>query len=139
MKKTLFLILIVASQALAGERLLGSIVSGAGADTTNASTAVPFAIPPASKLTIVCNAAAYICANSSTTCTASLAGANPGVPVSSNEKFPTSANVGDLTTTSGAAVSPPKTVVVASKKSVTFRIVGTAAVTCHVWARNGDE
>jgi hypothetical protein len=138
MKRFLSLLILVALPALAGERLLGTIVSAAGADTTNATTAVPFAIPPNTKLTITCTAAANICANSSTACTA-LAGANSGVPVVSGVPFPTSANSGDLTTTAGAAVGPPRTVVVAGKKSVTFRIFGAAAVSCVVWARNGDE
>jgi len=136
--KKLVLICLIALPALAGERQIGVIVSAAGADTTNATTAVPFAITPNTRLTVSCTAAANICANSSTACTA-VAGANAGLPVTAGEKLPTSADTGDLVTTAGAAVGPPKTVVVAGKKSVTFRIFGAAAVSCTFWARNGDE
>ena len=138
MKTVLSLLIITALPAFAGERVIGTIVSAAGADTTNATTAVPFAITPNTKLTVSCTASANICANSSTACTA-VAGANAGLPVTVGEKLPTSADTGDLTTTSGAAVGPPRTVVVAGKKSVTFRIFGAAAVSCTFWARNGDE
>ena len=138
MKHAAIIAALISLPCMAAERLLGTIVSGAGADTTNATTAAPFAIKPGSKLTIQCNAAANICANSSTACTA-LAGSNSGVEVSAKEKFPTSAGSGDLTTTSGAQVSPPRQVVVAGKPSVTFRIFGPAAVSCVFWAREGDE
>lgn len=138
MKNLILAVCLVSLPGFAGERLLGTIASVAGADTTNATTAVPFAIAPETKLTISCTASANICANSSTACTA-VAGANSGTPVSSGQLFPTSAGSGDLTTTSGAAVGPPRTVVVAGKKSVTFRIFGAAAVSCTFWARNGDE
>ncbi len=138
--KNIFLVVLLSLPAFAGERLLGSIVSAAGADTTNATTATPFAVPPETKLTIQCSAATSICMNSSTTCTLAGTTTNPGVAVSAApDKLPTSAGTGDLTTTSGAAVSPPKTVVVAGKKSVTVRIVASGASTCNVYARNGDE
>jgi hypothetical protein len=136
--KTFLALCLISLPAFAGERIIGKIVSVAGADTTNATTAVPFAITPGTKLTISCTASANICANSSTACTA-VGGANDGLPVVVGEKLPTSANTGDLTTTAGAAVGPPRTVVVASKRSVTFRIFGAAAVSCTFWARNGDE
>lgn len=136
--KKLALFCLIALPAFAGERVIGTIVSGTGADTTNASTAVPFSIKPGMKLTIACTAAANICANSSTACTA-VAGTNSGVPVTTLEKLPTSANAGDQATVAGAAVGPPKTIVVAGKTSVTFRIFGAAAVSCTFWTRNGDE
>jgi hypothetical protein len=138
--KNVLLIALLSMPALAGERLLGSIVSGAGADTTNASTTTPFAIPPGAKLTIQCSATTSICVSSGTTCTLAGTTTNPGVAVGpAPDKLPTSANTGDLTTTAGAAVSPPRTVVVANKRSVTVRIVASAASTCNVYARNGDE
>lgn len=117
---------LLSTVALAGETYRGIIVSGAGADTTNASTAAPFSIPANTKLTIACTAAAFICVGP-TTCTASLAGANPGVPVSANEKFPTSSQA----LVSGVTVSSSPTAVI--------RIVSTAAVNCVVWERKGDE
>ena len=139
MKTVLSLLIITALPAFAGERLLGSIVSAAGADTTNATTATPFAIAPETKLTIQCTAATSICVSSSTTCTLAGTTTNPGTEAAARTFFPTSANTGDLTTTSGAAVGPPRTVTVASKKSITIRIVASAASTCNVYARNGDE
>ena len=119
------LLCLLSSVAWGGEGYKGIIVSGAGADTTNASTAAPFCVAPTAKLTVVCTAAAFICIGN-TTCTASLAGANPGLPVSANEKFPTSSN--SLQTT-----------VISSNKCGVVRIVGTAAVNCVVYERNGTE
>ena len=140
MKHVILTALLFSLPAFAGERLLGSIVSVAGADTTNATTSTPFAIAPETKLTIQCTVTTSICVSSSTTCTLAGTTTNPGVAVGpAPDKLPTSANTGDLTTTSGAAVSPPKTVVVAGKRSVTVRIVASAASTCNVYSRNGDE
>lgn len=140
MKNLILAVCLVSLPGFAGERLLGSIVSAAGADTTNASTSTPFAIAPETKLTIQCTVATSICVSSSTTCTLAGTTTNPGVAVGPiPDKLPTSANTGDLTTTSGAAVGPPRTVVVAGKRSVTVRIVASAASTCNVYARNGDE
>lgn len=126
------LCILSALSASAGESYLGIIVSAAGADTTNASTAAPFAIPPGAKITIVCTAVAFICAappqggTNSTACTASLTGANPGVPITASEKFPTS-------------TSTMWTSTIASSRSATVRIVGTAAVNCLVYGRTGTE
>jgi len=131
MTRVLLLSVLVALPALAGERFLGIIVSGAGADTTNATTAAPFAIPKGQKITLACTAAVFICAEplaSSPTaaCTASLAGANPGVPWTANVPFPTSTSTMNGTT-------------VASTTSAIVRIVGAAAVNCVVWLRAGTE
>ena len=132
MTRVLLLSVLVALPALAGEKYLGIIVSGAGADTTNASTAAPFAIAPGAKVTVACTASAFICAQppqggtGSTACTASLTGANPGVPVTANSPFPTS-------------VSTQFTSTIVSQKSATLRIVAAAAVNCVVWERSGTE
>jgi hypothetical protein len=138
MKKLIALLAVLALPALAGERILGEIVSGAGADTTNQSTAVPFAIPPNTKVTVVCNGSANVCVSSATACT-NLAGANPGVPVTANEKFPTSTNSGNSTTTAKRANQGATNVVIGGQVSSLIRIVGAAAVTCTVWSRKGDE
>lgn len=124
-------VLALSLDSVAGEKYLGVIVSAAGADTTNATTAAPFAIPKGAQITIACTASAYICAmplasSPTSACTASLAGSNPGVPVTANEKFPTS-------------TSTQNAVTVASTTSATVRIVGTAAVNCVVWERTGNE
>ena len=126
MTRRLLLLCLLSTAALAGETYRGIIISGAGADTTNASTATPFVLPGGSKVTIACTAAAFICVGP-TTCTASLTGANPGVPVTANEKFPTSTN----SLVSGVTISSAPTAVI--------RIVSTTAVNCVVWERRGNE
>lgn len=123
----LALLVFGARAAFAGEQYLGVIVSGAGADTTNASTAAPFVVPAGSKLTFYCTAAVLICTDTSSACTV-LGGANPGLPWPALTPFPTSVNPRQSvsTTISGATSS-------------IVRIVGSAAVTCYVWARYGNE
>jgi hypothetical protein len=120
--------LLLAAPALAGEVYLGAIVSGAGADTTNATTAAPFKVSAGSKLTLHCTAAALVCTDTSSACTV-LGGAQPGVPVSALTNFPTSVKA-----TSGAP-----TVTISGATSSIVRIVGAAAVTCYVWVREGNE
>ena len=116
---------LCALPAFAGERYLGAIVSGAGADTTNNSTATPFFVPSDAKLTIFCNAAAYIITDSNSAATT--AGTN-GLPVTSGEKFPTS------TGTQVKVVSAT-----AANGGALVRIAGAGAVTCWVYERRGNE
>jgi hypothetical protein len=118
--------LVLSQSAFAGERLIGTITSAAGADTTNASTAVPFAVPFGAKLTIVCNAAGYVITDTTTAASSTTA-----LPLTSGEKFPTS------TGSSGSAGAP--TVAVSSKPSAIVRIAGAAAVACMVFTRTGQE
>lgn len=128
---------VVPTPAWAGERYLGKIVSGTGADTSNETTATPFWVPKGAKLTIVCNAAAYICVDTATACTAT-AGSNPGLPVTSGEKFPTSVGqVGISTNPSGSGVGGGGGTLAAG--SALVRIFGSAAVTCDVFSRDGLE
>ena len=114
---------LCALPAFAGERYLGAIVSGAGADTTNDSTATPFFIPSDAKITIWCNAAAYLITDTKTAVTSTT-----GLPVTASEKFPTSTGtqvkVVSATAANGGAI---------------VRIVGSSAVTCYVFERNGRE
>ena len=117
----------IAVAAVAGEKPIGKIVSASGADTSNDSTATPFFIAPGAKLTIWCNASAWILTDSNTA--ADMGTTNWGQPVSANEKFPTSVGtqvkvIGSATAANGGAV---------------VRIVGPAAVTCFVSDRKGDE
>lgn len=119
---------VFAFPAFAGETYLGTIVSGAGADTTNASTATPFKVLPGSRLTIACTAVGFIAVDTLTAVT-NLAGANPGTPVAINERFATIVKVlgprhGGVTAAAGGSI---------------VRISGAAAVTCAVWSRDGDE
>ena len=112
--------------AFAGEKYLGVIVSGAGADTTNDSTATPFFVPKDTKLTIFCNAAAYVITDTRTAATT--AGTN-GLPLTANEKFPTS---------TGSQV-PVISSATAANGGAIVRIAGAAAVTCWVYERRGNE
>ena len=129
MKTILLAVFVLAAPAFAGETYLGTIVSVSGADTTNAtgSTATPFVIPEGSKLTMYCTTAVNICTDTLATCTV-LGGANPGVQWSAATNFPTS--VDQIRRVS---------VLVGTARSSVVRIVGAAAVTCYVWARNGNE
>lgn len=122
------LVASLATPAYAGEEYLGAIVSGAGADTTNGSTAAPFVIPLGSKLTLYCTAAANICTDTTTACGVTGA-ANMGVPVASTSAFPTSVR----------PLSSAPSITISGQRSSIVRIVGAAAVTCYVFARNGNE
>jgi len=119
------LVLYFAAPAFAGETYLGAIVSVAGADTSNDSTGTPFYIPSDAKLTIVCNAAAYVITDSRSAATT--AGTN-GLPLTSGEKFPTSTGT-QVKVNSGTAANGGAIV----------RIAGAAAVTCWVYQRRGGE
>ena len=124
MKRIVFaLVACLAGSAFAGERYLGAIVSGAGADTTNASTGTPFYVPSDAKITIWCNASAFIITDTKTAATTTTA-----MPVSANEKFPTSTGTQAKDTSATAAAG-----------GAIVRIVGSAAVTCYVFDRRGNE
>lgn len=115
--------LLASSSAFAGERFIAAIVSVAGADTSNISTGTPFYIPSAAKLTLWCNAAAYVITDTTTAASATTA-----LPVTSGEKFPTS---------TGTQVKAPSGTAAAGGAIV--RIFGTGAVTCYIFERRGDE
>lgn len=125
MKYLALLVALCAAPAIAGERYLGRIISAAGADTSNDSTATPFLIPSDAKITIFCNASAYVITDSRSA--AATDGTN-GLPLAANEKFPTSTGtqvrVVSATAANGGAI---------------VRIAGTAAVTCWVYERRGNE
>lgn len=127
MRAIALIVLLSSLSSMAGERLLGAIVSSAGADTSNASTATPFLVAPKSKITIWCNAAASVLTDSNTAVT--VGAGNPGLPVVASEKFPTS--VGSLTRVMGTGT--------AADNGAVVRIVGASAVTCYVYSRAGDE
>lgn len=124
----LLAVLSFAGGADAGERYLGSIVSSAGADTTNATTAAPFLVPAQAKITLWCSATAYVLTDTTTAVTTG-SGAQPGVPLTASEKFPTSTAAKPRVTD---AFSP-------ANGGAIVRIMGPAAVTCHVYARSGTE
>jgi len=121
--RVLALLCVVSLTAHAGERFLGAIVSGAGADTTNDTTASPFYIPSDAKLTVWCNAGGYVITDTRTAASATTA-----MPVNASEKFPTSTG------------SQIKSVAVnAAAGGAIVRIFGTAAITCYVFERRGNE
>lgn len=128
MRTFLLVIAIISLPALAGEEYLGDITSTAGEDKTNGSTAAPFVVPVGSKVTLNCTAAANVCTDTSSACTTS--GAGKGVPVAALSNFPTSVR---------PQPSSAPTINVLGKTSSIIRIVGAGAVTCSVWARNGNE
>lgn len=134
--------LLLALPAHAGEKHLGMIVSVAGADTTNETTATPFFIPKGAKLTMVCNGTAYICVDTTTSCASTVGsdgGSKPGMPVTSGEKFPTSTGL------PGSSSFPTATGTGGGGGSLTpaggavIRIFGTGAVACDVFSREGSE
>lgn len=112
------------TNAQGGGAGVNAIVSVAGADTTNASTGTPFRIPNRVKLTIWCNAPAFVITDSRVAANAT----GNAVPVSTNEKFPTSTG-GEVVDQSGTAAAGGAIV----------RIFGTGAVTCYVFVRSGTE
>lgn len=120
-KKILLLAALITSPAFAGEKFLGTIVSAAGADTTNATTAAPFVIPPSSTITIQCTATAYVITDDTTAVTSAR-----GVNLTALQLF--------LTSTSNQEI-----VVVSSTVSAIVRIAGPAAVNCTVWTNRGNE
>ena len=124
MRLALALAVLVSFPALAGERLIGTIVSAGGADTTNSSTSTPFFVPPMAKLTIWCNAAGYIITD-----TLTAASATTALPVVANEKFPTSVGTSIRHTSTGNA----------AQGGAVVRIFGAAAITCFVFERVGTE
>jgi hypothetical protein len=113
--------ILLASSAFAGEKFLGTIVSAAGADTTNGTTAVPFLVPTGQTITIQCNAAAFVITDDTVAVT-TLRGLN----LSTNQIF--------LTSTSNQEI-----IVISSQVSAIVRVGGAGAVSCSVWTNRGNE
>lgn len=117
--------LLAIGEAQAEAPVMGAIVSATGADTTNGSTAAPFVIQPSARITLWCNAAAYICTDTTTACSATT-----GMPVVALEKWPTALGKANLTT---------NRLTISSTNSAIVRIFGVAAVTCYLYPRYGTE
>lgn len=120
-KLAILAVCFIGSQSFAGELFLGRIVSAAGADTTNATTAAPFVVPQSQTITIQCDAIAYVITDDSTAVSATR-----GVYLTARQLF--------LTSTSNQEI-----VVVSSQVSAVVRIAGPAAVNCIVWSNRGNE
>lgn len=94
MRKILLLLaVLIVTQAFAGERSLGVLVS-TGTSVTNATTAAPFTVPTGAKISIQCDAIAWIIIGDSVqgaTATTSVTGAS--VKVAADQLFLTSTSV----------------------------------------------
>ena len=134
MKRLAIIGALCAATAWAGEVFLGVIIATSGADTTNATTATPFCIAGDSKLSIWCDAAAYISTDTTQQTGSFLDGgtnATVGVPVQASTLFPTSVgslvkHVSDGGTASGCAILR-----VGAAPGTTAR--------CYVYSRRGSE
>jgi hypothetical protein len=112
------LLCLLALHAHAGEnRLLGTLTS-TGASVNNTTTAVPFSIPPGSKVTLLCDAPARILTDAVSTATS---GATKGLLIPA-AIFPTS--VGRALAGSSALIA---------------MIAPTGTVNCDVYLRDGNE
>lgn len=114
--------LLVPARAEAGEYKHLGVITVAGASLTNQTTAVPFVIPPANKVTLYCTAAVQVLTDATVVTTATTG--TKGVPVAALTLFPTS--VGSFLT-----------VLIGGQKSALIAIIGTGA--CDVWQRLGTE
>lgn len=112
--------LVAPPRAEAGESKYLGVITVSGASLTNATTAVPFVIPPGSKVTLSCSAAVQVLTDSTVVATT---GANKGLPVAASTNFPTS--VGSRLVTIGG------------QPSALIAVIGTGA--CDVWQRSGGE
>lgn len=121
MFKKILLFALIASPAFAGEKFLGTIVSAAGADTTNATTAVPFVIPTGATISIQCTATAYVITDDTTAVTSAR-----GINLTTGQLLPTS-------------TASQEVVLISSVPSAIVRVAGPAAVNCTVWTRRGNE
>lgn len=117
----LFAVLFVPSRAEAGERAHLGVITVAGASLTNATTAVPFAIPTNAKITLYCTAAVQVLTDAFVVTTGTTG--TKGVPVAALTLFPTSVSEAKAT--------------IASRPSAVIAIIGTAS--CDVWQRLGTE
>jgi len=118
---TAVLICAVSLPAFAGETLLGTLTS-TGADVTNATTGVPFYVPPDAKLTVQCDAAAYFISDDATAITSAR-----GVKLAADVIFPTS---------TGALVR----VTVSGQSSAVLRLISVSGTAnCKVFQRRGNE
>ena len=122
MKRLILVAVVLLSlPAIAGERLLGTLTS-TGSDVTNATTAVPFFVPPDAKLTVQCDATAYFITDDETAVTSAR-----GLKLGADVLFPTS---------TGTLVR----VTISTQSSAVLRVISASGtVNCKVWERRGNE
>lgn len=128
MKKLVAVFCLMTSTAFAGERYLGTIAGTTGPTSkNNHNTATPFRIPPLAKVTVQCDAAAYVTTDVITSTSTN------GVKVSADTIFPTSVGVPLDAPSTDAGVS-------AITNSAVISVIGASgAVNCKVFERRGNE
>lgn len=123
MKQLALIIALLNISINAGElRYLGRLTS-TGTSVNNTTTAAPFAIPPMSKLTIYCDAAARILHENESTANS---GATMGVPLPATTLFSSSSGTRKATVASAGS-------------SLLAMISVSGTVNCDVWLRSGTE
>ena len=120
---SLLAVLFGALSASAGERFLGTLTSPAGAEITNATTAVPFVVPTNALLTIQCKTAAAYVITDDTVAVTSVRGVLIGLGVA----FPTSTSSQNVVFVSGA------------RSAIVRMIPVSGALSCDVFERRGNE
>jgi hypothetical protein len=112
--------------AEAADIYLGTIVT-AGTDITNATTAAPFAVPSPNKLSVQCDAIAYVLIDTTTAVTAS-----NGAKVAADQLFQTS--------TSCITPQCTSSLTVGGQTSATVRAISASGTAnCKVFRRYGNE
>lgn len=117
MRRFLLAVCLVALPASAGERYLGTLALS-GTSATNATTAVPFTIPASAKVSIQCDAAAYVTVCGSSAC---VAATTTSVKVTADQLFQTS--------TPGSSAGA----------GYVAGVAATGTTSCRVFERAGNE
>lgn len=125
MKRLAYLVVLFPLLALGGESaLLGTLVS-TGTAVTNATTATPFVIPPGVKISIQCDATAYVLTDSTTV---AASGTTRGVKLAADQLLATSVGVSK------------NIVVISSDKSAQVAMISSSGTAnCFVYSRAGNE
>jgi len=100
-------------------RYVGTIVSAAGGNTTNATTAAPFIVMPRSRILIQPDAIASVMTG------VAVATAGTAVTLAANEKYVTVLNAGN-------------TVLIGTTASGQIALVGPAAFNAKIFEESGD-
>jgi len=125
-----FLFLLVAGVALAGEEIIGRVAVADGGATSNRFPADGggFAVAAPSKVSIQCDAAAYVCTDAAT------CSSTTGVYLAANTLFPTSVMRNVRTTIDSPDGGPPIT-----GGLVSVRPASGASLNCSYFTRYGNE
>lgn len=111
--------------AIAGDIILGTLTSS-GAEVTNATTGVPFCIPPIQKVSVQCDADSFILTDTTATVTSS-----------NGVRYPKNALVGTSLNTDWSSASR---VTVAGTSCGVMRMISASGTSnCKVFRVYGDE